>query len=516
MSHSDSLRAYSAELAPIPTAEEMVRWDRSAIEDFRISEHTLIESSGRAAAQVIHSLYPRGTLVAAVGAGHNGADAMVMLRTLAARGRNVIAVPLGGDPSLGDFSRGWQIPVAAPENAETIFRGAGVIVDGLLGTGARGAPRDPYAQLIRKINMASAPVVALDGPSGIDLTDGREEGEAVDADVTIAFGALKRGLCLFPGRLHSGRIIVVEVGFPPFSQPNAAALVTPGWAEANLPRIEPNSHKGSLGTVVAIAGHPGMGGAAIMVGMGALRAGAGAARIVSPAENRVAIQASIPEALFVDRESESLPSVVEAADSMIVGPGMGMDEGAREVLRMVLKESRGPVVLDADALTMISEEPEILPESRRERLLLTPHPGEMSRLLKSPTSEITSDPFGAAAEAARRFGCSVLLKGAPSIVASPGERILVNLTGHSGIATGGMGDTLAGICGAFMAAGTRPREAAALALYFSGRAAEIAGRGRSLLPRDVAEALPRALQGFAAPASSHELADFMLDIPRPR
>lgn len=503
-------------LMPLPTAAEMAAWDRATIDDLNISEAVLIESAGRAAAHVLHELYPTGTVVAGVGGGHNGADAMVMLRTLAAWGRSVVAVHAGDDSAHDGLKHGWEIPRAVPLDCRAVFGCASVIVDGLLGTGARGAPREGHLELIREMNRAAAPVVALDGPSGVDLTDGSILTEAVRADVTVSFGALKRGLCMFPGREHAGRIVVVEVGFPPFEPiASAAALITPGWARKTLPHVPANAHKGVLGTVVVLAGHPGMGGAAIMVGMGALRAGAGAVRIVSPSANRVSIQTALPEALFVDRAGPALGEVAEAADAMVVGPGMGLDDGARAVLGVVLAACEGPIVLDADALTLISWDPEILPAGGRERLLLTPHPGEMSRLLAVPTSEITADPFSAARDAAQRFGCTILLKGSPSIVASPANRTLVNLTGNSGVATGGMGDTLAGACGAFLAAGSTPRDAAALALYFCGRAAEIMGCGRSLLPRDVADALPRAFLGNGD-ARLTGCPEVVMSIPAPR
>jgi NAD(P)H-hydrate epimerase len=224
------------------------------------------------------------------------------------------------------------------------------------------------------------------------------------------------------------------------------------------------------------------------------------------------IQTAIPEALFVDREGDGAWDALEASDAIVCGPGIGTDAGARALLARILRDLDRPTLLDADALTLIAKEPDLLPESGRGRFVLTPHPGEMGRLLGRETAAVTADPFAAAEEAARRFQCAVLLKGTPSLVAAPDVPTLINVAGYSGIATSGMGDTLGGVAGAFLALRVAPREAVALALLYAGRAAEWAGRGRSLLPRDVAEALPLAFED-AAPFGDLRLPDVLLDLP---
>lgn len=483
-----------SEPLPLLTADEMRGWDRRAIDLVGIPEPTLMEAAGRAAAAVLHRLYPMGRVAAAVGRGNNGGDAVVLIRTLRAWGREVVAVPVGGAEMPPELLHGWEIPVRGEEEAAAVFSGADVLVDGILGTGARGAPREAQAAAVRALNGAGRPVLALDGPTGVDLTTGHTAGDAVRAAVTVSFGAAKRGLLLYPGRAHAGRLVVVEVGFAPLlAEEWSAALVTEGWARDRLPALPPNAHKGTAGAVTVVAGRRGVGGAAVLAAMGALRAGAGMVRVVGPEENRGVIQTAVPEALFADREHDA-EAALDAADALVVGPGMGTDDAALELLRAALRRAR-PTLLDADALTLLARRPDLLPADAPERIVLTPHPGEMGRLLGRGIAEIVDDPFGAAAEAAARFRCTVLLKGAPSMVAAPGEPTLVNPTGHSGVATGGMGDTLAGVAGALLAVGLPPREAAALALFYAGRAAELAGRGRGLLPRDVAEALPSALLG---------------------
>ena len=494
MSEAERERPFAAGGVPLLTAEEMRAWDLHAIRERGIPERVLMEAAGRAAAEVVQRLQPEGRVVAAVGGGNNGGDALVLLRTLAARGREVAAVQAGG--SLPDLAllHDWELEVlpASEAEAEAAFRGAAGVVAGILGTGAKGAPRAPAAAVIEAMNASGRPVVAVDGPSGVDMTTGRAEGAAVRAAVTVAFGAPKRGLLLFPGRALAGRVVVVEIGFPPLAPGAAVArVVTDAWVRARLPRVPADAHKGTMGTVCAMAGRSGVGGAAVMVAMGALRAGAGMARVVSHADNRVVLQQAVPEALYTDRDSTEVHDALEKAAAVVAGPGMGTADADLEFLRRVARTGDAPLLLDADALTLLARSPELRREIRRP-LLLTPHPGEASRLLGRPVPQITADPFAAAAEIAARFDCAALLKGAPSLVAAPGEPVLASVAGHSGIATGGMGDTLSGVAGALLGMGCPPRDAAAIALFLCGRAAEIAGQGRSLLPRDVDAALPDA------------------------
>jgi ADP-dependent NAD(P)H-hydrate dehydratase / NAD(P)H-hydrate epimerase len=503
---------YGAARVPVLTADEMRAWDAGAIRGLGIPERVLMEAAGRAAAAVVHRLYPAGRVVAAVGRGNNGGDALVALRTLAAWGRDVAVVPVGGRPPDDPLLHGWSVEAVEPAAAERAFATAAVVLDGLLGTGARGAPRAPEAAAIRAMHAAGRPVVALDGPSGVDYTTGAVAGEAVRAAVTVAFGAPKRGLLRFPGRLHAGRIVAVEIGLPPL-EACGAWLTTPASAAAALPPVPPDAHKGTVGKVLVVAGRKGMAGAAALAGMGALRAGAGMVVLASPEANREILQGLVPEALFVDRDA--LPDdLQDGVAAVAAGPALGTDAAAHALLERILRGGDAPLVLDADAVTLLGRSPGLRDAADRP-LVLTPHPAEMARLMEMETAAVTADPFAVAEAAAARFGCAVLLKGAPSVVAAPGAAIRVSVAGHAGIATGGMGDVLTGTLAAFLARGVEPAAAAALALHLSGRAAQIAGRGRGLLPRDVAESLPAAmLEPFPA-ASPLGLPFVTLDLPAP-
>lgn len=495
---------------PVLTAAAMAAWDRSAIEAQGIPERVLMESAGRAAAAVVARLRPEGRIVCVCGGGNNGGDGWVLARTLRAWGRDVDVVAVGAGDAHAALRHGWTLESTDPDRLVERLRGASVAVDALLGTGARGAPRGAYAGAISALTGSGVPVVALDGPSGVDLTTGAGHGEAVRAVATVTFGAPKRGLLRFPGRALAGRIVAVEVGFPPLASA-AAWLVTPGWARSVLPPVPPDAHKGRMGTVAIVAGRAGMAGAAVLAGWGALRAGAGMARIASPEANRTILQTALPEALFVDRTAGAA-AIAEGAAAIVAGPAMGTGGAAAELLRALLASGDAPVLLDADAITLLARDPSLL-EGVTRPLLLTPHPGEMGRLLGCSTEEVTADPFGVATEAAERFGAAVLLKGAPSLAAAPSAPLRVSVDGHSGLATGGNGDVLGGVAAAFLARGMAPHDAAGAALYFAGRAAEIAGRGRGLLPRDVAEALPAALAEAPGGGSALGLPFVTLDLP---
>lgn len=506
------MTSFSAPRVPVLTASEMAAWDRAAIDAGGVPERVLMESAGRAAAQVVARLYPAGRIVCVCGGGNNGGDGVVVARTLAAWGREVETVFVGPRAPDEALRHGWAVPRIDPARLDAALRGAAVAVDALLGTGASGAPRGPFAEAIAALGRCGVPVVALDGPSGVDPTTGRTEGEAVRAAATVTFGAPKRGLLRFPGRALAGRIVCVEIGFPPLEEAGAW-LSSPAWARSVLPPVPPDAHKGMLGTVAVLAGRRGMAGACVLAGLGALRAGAGIARLASPEANRLVLQAALPEALFVDRD-EGAAAIAAGAKALVAGPAMGTDDASAELLRALLAASDAPAVLDADAVTLLARNP-MLRDAARGPLLLTPHPGEMARLLGAGIADVTAHPFAAAAEAAGRFRAVVLLKGAPSVVAAPGEPALVSVAGHSGLATGGNGDVLSGVCGAFLARGMRPRDAAGAALCFAGRAAELAGRGAGLIPRDVADALPAAL-GEAPPRESPLGLPFVtLDLPPP-
>jgi NAD(P)H-hydrate epimerase len=429
-----------------------------------------------------------------------------MLRTLHAWGRPVRAVLVADREQRADgqedLLRGWHIPFEKDDglgqdsrNLDTVLLAASIIVDGILGTGISGAPRDRLARAIRAINRCERPVFALDTPSGVNGDTGQIAGEAINADVTVAFGWPKLGTLLQPGRARVGRLIAVEIGFPPVpAEGFGAAATTPAWAVENWPRREPDAHKNSVGTLLLVAGCPGMAGAAVMAARAALRAGVGLLRVVSPSENRSIIQEAVPEAIFVPAEDgDAVREAAAASEAVGAGPGLGSGAEAGELLATVLDASEGlPTVLDADALNLASSGagPGLAEWAANRPVLVTPHLGEMARLSGLTGEAIEKDRMGAARDLADKTGAAVLLKGLPSIVVPPEGTCLVDTVGSSDLAAGGMGDVLTGVAASLLAQGAGLDDAGALALYGTGRAAACAALGPSLTPSDVIERLP--------------------------
>jgi len=510
------MRPYARGAVPAPTAAESVAFDRGAIERAGVPESVFMENAGRSAAAVLQRLFPSGPIVGLVGAGNNGGDALVMLRTLLAWGRDVRGVLVADRPSGDPLLHDWPVPLVVDAGLgeadwTALFANAGVIVDGVLGTGARGSPRERQAMAIARVNVSGRPVLAVDVPSGVDASTGGVPGAAVRADVTVAFGAPKLGGLLHPARALVGRLVAVEIGFPPWRGADCAALVaTPAWARARLPRRATDTHKKSVGSLLVVAGRVGMAGAAVLAARAAFRAGAGLVRVCSQPGNREIVQAAVPEAIWVDASDVgAVRAALDESDAIAAGPGLGADAAGAAVLHAVLSGPERPTVLDADALNLAAaRRVDLADVGKRRPLLITPHPGEMARLKgadAAPSSAATEDAATTAGAAAVRYGCAVLLKGAPSVVAAPDAPLLVDTQSSSDLAVAGMGDALTGVAGALLAQGLEPQIAGAVGLYLTGRAARLAGRGAALVPSDVIRHLTDALCERGAPVSELDL-----------
>ncbi|HEX6066533.1 MAG TPA: NAD(P)H-hydrate dehydratase, partial [Longimicrobiales bacterium] len=361
--------------------------------------------------------------------------------------------------------------------------------------------------------QSGVPVISADVPSGVDPTSGEVHTPALRAHATVCFGFPKIGLLRHPGRLQCGRLIVVDIGFPPLPENQLRAqLITPDYARAHLPRRAPGAHKGDSGRLVMLVGSHGMAGAAIISAQAAVHSGAGLVRIASSADNRELIQSAVPEATFFGRDGMI---DVTGATAVVAGCGIGTSPEAEQSLKLLLERTVAvPTLLDADALNLLALQEEAIEQLAMERpLVITPHPREMSRLMKTEVEEITAFPGYAAQTFADATGAIVLLKGQPSLVAAPRKPMLINSVGSSDVAVAGMGDQLSGVIGAMMAAGLAPREAAATGLFFSGRAADLAARGRALSPRDVTERLGDAFAQAGPEQSPLELPFVTFDQP---
>ena len=506
MAAPDPIRGSAAVLAP--TGVQAAALDRDAILQGGVPGSALMEAAGRSAAEVLAKLHPEGDVVGVVGSGNNGGDALVLLRTLAAWGRSVKAV-LVADRDRGRDERellhGWPVErlsdreLGAP-GWERIFSGAGVIVDGILGTGVRGAPRARQADAIRRVNAAPAPVLSIDLPSGSSAETGATPGATVDADVTVTFGGPKLGTLLHPARARAGRIVAVEIGFPPWSGRGLARVLTPAWARRRLPLRSPDTHKNAVGRMVVVAGGPALAGAAVLVVRSAFRVGAGYVRICSHERNRAVLMKNLPEAVFVPWDDEAeLSEALRGSDAVALGPGLGLDEGARRVMELTLKAlpPEVPAVVDADALNLVAAG-RVDPSPLAGRAVLTPHAGEAARLLGWTKERIFTDRPAALRELVDRFSAAVLLKGAPSLVLEPGGAMLVDSRDSSALAVAGMGDALAGVVAALTPGSASSAEAAALGLHLTARAAAHSAKGIGVIPSDVVEYLPAALRETAS------------------
>lgn len=482
---------------PVLSASEAAAWDSAARTQYRVPSRVLMETAGRAVVQVLVAELPAaitGGVLVAAGAGNNGGDGWVIARALHAVGIPVWVASV--DPKTDDAidNRALaRLDGVRELGREEAWPQAAVAVDALLGTGAAGPAKGDVLALAERVVAYGAPIVAVDGPTGLDLTSGEAHGP-VHARVTVTFGAPRRGHLL--AREWCGKVVVVDIGFPP-SDRAWPLLVTDAWAAERLPRLAPQMHKGDRGRVCVIGGADGMSGAALHAARAALAAGAGLVKLVAARETIAAAQASLPDLLTVESAlSETLePGVTEAidwADAVVIGPGLGREprDARRAFVAATLAHRRLPTVMDADALHIVPE----IPTPSSQPLVCTPHLGEFRALAGDALAdEAANDRWSAAARAAAKLKCTVLLKGVPTVIADLRGPQHVVASGNPGLATGGSGDLLAGFIGAFLARGTAPAEAAALGAHALGRAAELGARqwtARSLRPADVLAALP--------------------------
>ncbi len=502
-----------------PTGSESASFDRFAIDEVGVPQPVLMENAGRGAAQVLAHLFPQRPVVVLVGSGNNGGDGLVLARTLRAWGRDVSVVLVSDRDESDPLLHGWDIDLRRDPGEDEwtrLLSEGSLAVDAVLGTGVRGAPREREAAAIRRVNESGVEVLALDVPSGVDADTGAVPGEAVRAAVTVAFGAPKLGSLLHPARSLTGRLVALEIGFPPWDASTreiTGELISPAWVGRRRPMRDPDTHKNAEGRVLVVAGADAMAGAAILTAQAAFRTGAGYVRVASFPANRTAIHAALPEAVFVDvSDAEALAAALEASDAVVLGPGLGTDGRAAAVTTAVFQQGDIPLLIDADGLNLVAAGAcDLGTVSPARAVLLTPHPGEMARLLQTTTDEVALDRVAALRSSVDRFGRAVLLKGAPSLVAAPDTRVLVDTQGTSDLAVAGMGDTLAGACSTFLALGRPPEVAGALGLHFTGRAARLAGRGAALVPSDVIRHLADALAEEATAETDLDLPGVLFD-----
>ncbi|MFW6050534.1 MAG: NAD(P)H-hydrate dehydratase [Myxococcota bacterium] len=499
-------------MIPLLQREAVRAIDADAVDRLGVASLVLMENAGRGATEVLlDRLGDHARRVVIVGGpGQNGGDGWVVARHLKNRGLDPLAVLLGDPAKLkGDASANWNVlsatgvdrrvvPKDGLDDLDAALREATLVVDALFGTGLDRPIAGRYAEAVAHINAMEVPCVALDLPSGIDADTGQVLGAAVEAVLTPTFAAHKRGLHQYPGVAHAGEVVCVSIGVPGPRQAKAMLFEPEDVARAVPPRAG-DTHKGSAGHVLVVAGAPGRTGAALLSGLGALRAGAGLVTLAARGAARTALDQKVVElmtASLPEGGDEAARAAVALADGMkaaVVGPGVGTDDEGKRLCLELARRLPVPAVLDADALTALSDGALDEVASAAAPRVLTPHPGEAARLLGVSTATVQSDRFGAVAELARTSNQVVILKGARSIVAAPDGTMRVCRRGTPALASGGTGDVLSGVVAAHLA-GCTPRVAAAVAVCLHAVAGEMAATAdRGLFAREVADTLPRAL-----------------------
>ena len=501
------------------TEEAMRRAEERAVAERGRTLRELMEHAGTAVADEVSRRYPVGRVIVLVGGGNNGGDGWVTARVLHERGRDVLVVPASdsgrlkaeaADAFVGARAAGVSsavFPDALGLGLAETLADAAVLVDALFGIGFRGEVREPYASVIAQLVDADAPVVAVDVPSGVNADSGGADGPFVRADVTVTFSAPKPGLLVEPGRSAAGEIVVAKVGVPDdiLAAEADVELFDPGDLALLLPQPLPSDHKGSRGRILIVAGSARFTGAAVLAATGALRMGAGYVRVAAPQAVVDVVHAALPSAIATPLPSsadgslsiaaaEEILHLAANADALAIGPGLTHAEGVAGCVRRVLAGCLLPAVVDADALNVFAGEARSL-TSRRAPTLITPHPGELARVLGETTSEVAGDRLCYATKVVgEQLAC--LLKGPGTVVATEGRRAVIEV-GGAGLAKAGSGDVLTGMLATLLGQGLPPYEAAVLGAHLHGRAGAIGGEVLTetcVLPTDLPAYLPAAVR----------------------
>jgi hydroxyethylthiazole kinase-like uncharacterized protein yjeF len=508
------------------TASEMRELDRRAIQDLGIPSLVLMENAGRTTYQILRREFPglQGEVAVVVGRGNNGGDGFVVARYLANAGLQVGVFLLGPrDRVSGDAQVNLEIlaglgvavkEVLTEADLNPALRRLGraaLIVDALLGTGLNSPVKGLMATLIERLNQLKVPVLAVDIPTGLSADSGEVLGVALKAEVTATYGWPKVGQVLPPGRDYVGRLWQVDISIPPsFVKGVRLELAEAADLRALLPPRAFASHKGSFGHLVVLAGSEGKTGAAAMTSEAALRAGAGLVTLGIAASLNDILEVKLTEAMTLPLPEAAGARALGAAartpivdfldekSTLAIGPGLGTHPETRELVCQLAHDLPQPMVIDADGINNLAGDTAGLEGAAGPRIL-TPHPGEMARLVGLSVSAVQARRLDLARETAAKFGVILVLKGAQTVVAAPDGRASLNATGNPALASGGTGDVLTGLIGGFLAQGLAPWDAARLGVYLHGLAADylVAQRGpRGLVAGDLLQILPEVLGQF--------------------
>ncbi|PLY02813.1 MAG: bifunctional ADP-dependent NAD(P)H-hydrate dehydratase/NAD(P)H-hydrate epimerase [Desulfuromonas sp.] len=502
--------------------------DRQAIKEVGIPGPVLMETAGRAVAEAVVAKFPScrpGVVIVLSGKGNNGGDGYVIARTLRDRGWQVHTLVLAqakeirGDAAIHlrvlKRSGGRVVHVSDPRKLSRELErhdDVGLVVDALLGTGLSSEVQGVYRQAILWCNKQPAPVVAVDIPSGVDADSGSIHGVAVRAALSVTFAAAKPGLVSYPGAACTGELVVADIGIPSKLVLGTGAegrFVDADLAASLLPSRPADGHKGSFGHLLVLAGSRGKSGAALLATSGGLRSGTGLVTLATPASLLNALMTRLTEAMSLsvpDSEGavsslayETVSAALSGMGALALGPGLGASETTSLLVQRLVAGCDKPLVVDADGLNALCGHLDILKRRRGAMPILTPHPGEMSRLTGVSVAELERGRLKVARDFARDYRVVVVLKGARTVIAAPDGRYSVNGSGNPGLASGGMGDVLTGLIGGLYAQGLEAYDAATLGCYLHGAAADrlaLRQGDAGLLAGEVAEELPAARQSL--------------------
>ena len=505
----------------VATAKEMQNIDRVTISKFGIAGSVLMERAGLSVVGKINTLYPGKKIAVLCGGGNNGGDGFVIARELHNQGRKVevfmtsVPAKLKGDAKTNyNIAKKFGVPVSpARKFLNTRLSGHYLIVDALLGTGLSKDIKGTLSDVIKKANRLPCPVMAVDIPSGISSDTGQIMGTAMKANVSVTFGLPKRGHLIYPGAEYTGRLFIEDIGFP-------ASLINSDKIKINLfrsddaisllPARAKSSHKGTFGHVLLIAGSRGKTGAALMAAKACLKAGAGlmtigtAETVVNSLQSRVTEEMLLPlndkgnGTISYTAANSIIKFLKVRGDVLVIGPGLSVDDEIKTLVAEVVTHSKVPVVIDADGLNALAGNTGVLKKCKSP-LILTPHPGEMSRLEGTGAGREVPDRITRALSFARKTKTFLVLKGVPTVTATPEGTAFINSSGNPGMATAGTGDVLTGMIASFLAQGLPPAHASALGVYMHGYAGDIVAdkKGQeSMVASDIINELPNVFRSI--------------------
>lgn len=498
------------------TNETARRAEERAVAELGVTLGDLMRRAGSAVAREVGLRVPYGAVVVVAGKGNNGGDGWVVARELHMHDRTVhVYTPvapeevggIAGEAAAHAVEAGVQFTVLAEQEMQIdLLREYAAVVDALFGIGFSGPVRQPFVSWIEAINASDAVVFAIDLPSGVDTGTGLVDEHAVRARVTVTFSAPKVGIINYPGAEHAGTVIVADIGIPweMLGEPGDPEIWQPADYAGLMPTSAPDVHKNARGRVLVVAGSGSFPGAAALAARGAQRMGAGYVTVAVPESIQPVLQAKLTSAVVVglpENPSRTLASkvtdeildVAREFDAVVLGPGLTVAHGAVLVTRNVVSELHAPLVVDADGLNAMVDATDALLD-RTAPTVITPHPGELARLLDTTPAQVQSDRLGYGAQlTGPRLAC--VLKGARTVISGRGRQVMT-LAGGPALATAGTGDVLAGMVGALLAQGLEPLEAGALAAHLHGRAGDHAAEAMSgvcVTAEDVPEYLPAAV-----------------------